>query len=148
MPIFTHAVTLAANAAEVMDFLRVPKHRLQLMPPEWPLELIDGPALLELGSKTTWKVSRFGMSQVLVYEVTVCDPPLRLVEEQRQGPFGRWMQSTSCRLIREGALVQDDIDYEPPGGMLGLLLSRAKIEESLAKTFDWRDRQLRMVFEK
>ena len=63
MPIFTHAVTLAAKVEKVFDFLRVPTHRLQLMPPEWRLELVEGPALLELGSKTTWKVTRFGMSQ-------------------------------------------------------------------------------------
>lgn len=148
MPIFTNAVTLRAKSEEVFEYLRVPKHRLQLMPPEWPLELIEGPALLELGSKTSWKVSRFGMSQALVYEVTVCEPPLRVVEEQRQGPFRRWVQSTSCRQIREGAFLQDKIDYEPPGGMLGLLLTRAKIEEAFVKTFDWRDKQLRMVFER
>jgi hypothetical protein len=32
--------------------------------------------------------------------------------------------------------------------MLGLLLTRGKIEESLANAFEWRDRQLRMVFER
>jgi ligand-binding SRPBCC domain-containing protein len=148
MSTFSHALTLAAKAEEVFEFLRVPKHRLQLMPPEWPLELIEGPALLDMGTKATWKVTRFGMSQILVYEVTVCEPPHRLVEEQRQGPFRRWVQSTSCRQVREGAFLQDEIDYERPGGMLGLLLTQAKIEESLAKTFEWRDRQLRMVFEK
>jgi ligand-binding SRPBCC domain-containing protein len=147
MPIFTHAVTLAAKAEEVFEFLRTPKHRVQLMPPEWRLELIESPALLEAGVKTTWKVNRFGMSQTLVYEVTDCETT-RLVEEQRQGPFRRWVQATSCRSIREGAFLQDEVDFEPPGGMLGLLLTRGKIEESLANAFEWRDRQLRMVFKR
>ena len=143
MPIFTNQVLLACSPAEVFEFLRVPANRLHLAPPEVSLELVEGPALLDLGSRTTWKTRRLGVSQSLVLEVTQCVPPGRLVEEQRQGPFRRWVQTLLCHPHDEGTLMEDVIDFEPPGGVLGLLMTAAKIEEMLAHAFAWRDRELR-----
>ncbi len=142
MPVFTNQVLLACSPEEVFEFLRVPGHRLELAPPEMPWELIAGPELLELGSRSTWKTRRFGVSQTMILEVTACSPPNRMVEEQRQGPFRRWQHELRLSSYEEGALLEDVIDFEPPGGMLGVLLTQTKIEEMLAHSFAWRDRGL------
>jgi ligand-binding SRPBCC domain-containing protein len=147
MPIFTNRLTLARKPDDVFAFLRDPKNRLQLTPPEWGLELVQGPPLLELGTRTTWRMRRFGMSQSLVMETTLLEPPIRLVEEQRQGPFRRWVHTLTCTGSADETLLHDVVDYEPPGGMLGLLLTKAQMETQLTQSFQWRDRQLRMIFE-
>jgi ligand-binding SRPBCC domain-containing protein len=131
----------------VFDFLRAPANRVRLAPPDAPLELIDGPARLEAGARTSWKLRRFGVSQTVTLEVTACEPPTRLVEEQRQGPLRRWVQTVTVTPHEQGAAVHDQIDYEPPGGMLGFLVTAAKIEEMLTLTFNWRDQELRRILE-
>jgi ligand-binding SRPBCC domain-containing protein len=147
MPTFTNNLVLACTPADVFAFLRAPANRLQLTSPEWPLELLDGPPVLEVGSRTTWRLRRYGVSQTLVFEVTASEPPSRLVEEQREGPFRRWVHAITCEPHAQGVSLQDAIDYEPPSGMLGLLLTEAQVEEMLAQSFAWRDRQLRMKLE-
>ena len=147
MPTFANHLVLGCTAAEVMALLRDPRQRLPLAPPEWPLELVEGPSLLDNGSSTTWKLKRYGVSQTMVLEVTACDPPERLVEEQRTGPFRRWVHTITCTPHPAGVLLEDAIDYEPPGGMLGLLVTVAQMEEMLTQSFAWRDRQLRAMLE-
>jgi ligand-binding SRPBCC domain-containing protein len=146
MPTFQNQLILPCSPAEAFDFLRVPANRLRLAPPDAPLELIEGPALLESGSRTTWKLRRFGVSQMVKLEVTACEPPTRLVEEQREGPLRRWVQTVTVTPAEQGAAVHDRIDFEPPGGMLGFLVTAAKIDEMLAITFAWRDQKLREQF--
>ena len=146
MPTFQNQVILPCSPAEVFDFLRTPANRIRLAPPDSPLELLEGPALLEPGSRTTWKLRSYGFSQMVKLEVTACEPPTRLIEEQREGPLRRWVQTVTVTPAPEGAAVHDQIDYEPPGGMLGFLVTAAKIEEALAITFTWRDQKLREQF--
>jgi ligand-binding SRPBCC domain-containing protein len=146
MATFQHQLMLSCSPAEVFDFLRAPANRVRLAPPDAPLELIEGPPRLELGSRTSWKLRRFGVSQTVKLEVTACEPPTRLVEEQREGPLRRWVQTLTVTPADQGAAVQDRIDFEPPGGMLGFLVTAATIEEMLAITFAWRDQQLREQF--
>jgi ligand-binding SRPBCC domain-containing protein len=66
---------------------------------------------------------------------------------QRSGPFARWIQTSVCVPDEAGVVLQDTIDFEPPGGLLGLLVTAASIEETLTQSFAWRDRQLRAKLE-
>jgi len=146
MPTFSHEIVLTRPPHEVFACLRTTANRVRLLPPD-TLELEHGPALLELGSRTTWKMRRFGLSQTIVQEVTACEAPTRLVEEQRQGPLKRWVQTTMCAACAEGTRLQDVVEFEPPGGMLGLLLTKGKIDQMLADSFEWRDRQLQELLQ-
>jgi ligand-binding SRPBCC domain-containing protein len=148
MAFFKNTVELACTPETAFAFLCNTANRVKLTPPDAALELIEAPAVLELGSHSTWKLKRFGMSQSIELEVTVCEPPTRLVEEQRQGPLRRWVQSMTCRSTAAGTAVEDVIEFEPPGGMLGLLVTASKIHEKLAESFAWRDRRLRELLSK
>lgn len=141
MPIFNHELVLAQPPREVFDLLRTTANRVRLLPPD-TLELVSGPPLLEMGSQTTWKMRRYGLSQIIIQVVSACEPPSRLVEEQRQGPLRRWVQTTTCAPCGEGTRLLDAVEFEPPGGMLGLILTSAKIGAMLAESFAWRDQQL------
>ena len=145
MATFTNELLLSRPPHEVFDFLRTTANRLKLLPADGALELIEGPPVLAVGARTTLKLSRFGMSQTIVMEVTACEAPTRLVEEQRQGPLKRWVQTMTCEPHESGMRLRDVIDFEPPGGMLGFIVTAAKISEMLLETFAARDRQLRVL---
>lgn len=146
MPIFRHEVVLNRPPQDVFEFLCTTANRIRLLPPD-TLEFVSGPPVLDAGVQTTWKMRRYGLSQTIVQKVTACEAPTRLVEEQVQGPLQKCEATTTCMPCAEGTRLLDVIDFAPPGGMLGLLLTSAKIGAMLAESFAWRDQQLRELLE-
>jgi len=53
-------------------------------------------------------------------------------EEQRRGPFRRWKQTfTFVATAVGGTCLDERIDWEKPGGILGLFVTAAMIEAEL-----------------
>src|SRR5271168_3984994 len=73
MPHYTATLDLACPVAELFAFLARPKNLVQLAPPDFHLELLTGPDVLERGSRLTWKGRRFGVSQHIVQEIAAFD---------------------------------------------------------------------------
>src|SRR5690242_11947780 len=128
MPRLVFQQNFRRPAAEVFAFFRRPASRLRLAPPELGLQLVEAPEQLELGSRITLRGRRAGVTQHLVSAVTQFEPGRSFVEEQQQGPFRRWVHSYCFEAQEDGGtLVTEEIDFEPPGGVLGLLHTAAKI---------------------
>ncbi|MEE3285727.1 MAG: hypothetical protein VX311_14190, partial [Planctomycetota bacterium] len=75
MPTFEARVALATTAETLFDFIVRPANLLEIMPSSTPLEVIDGPERLELGSELVVDLDGFGPTQRLAYEVTDFDEP-------------------------------------------------------------------------
>jgi ligand-binding SRPBCC domain-containing protein len=146
MPIFESSVLLPRPVAEVFDFFCCPANLVVVSPPELHLRLVDGPERLELGSRITVQGRRWGLSQRVVSEVTVFEPGVRVVDEQREGPFGRFIHEHRFEPEGTGTRVTDCIDFEPPSGLLGRLLTARTIERDLQKVFAYRQKKLAELF--
>jgi ligand-binding SRPBCC domain-containing protein len=132
MPLWTSTEVLPQPVPVVFAFLRSPANRTKLAPLSWSLQLVSGPELLERGSRMVLRGRRKGISQTSELEVTAFEQDCLLEEEQRRGPFRRWKQSFTFEAAPEGGTrLTEWIDWEKPGGMLGLLVSEAMIEEEL-----------------
>jgi len=143
MPRFVATVVLSESVAQVFDFLRRPANLLRVAPPELALQLDDAPEELQLGSRLTLRTRRWGMKQRSVTEVIVFQPNVLFVEEQKEGAFRQWLYSHRFEATTDGGTrVLDEIDYELPGGMLGLLLTPAVVERELAAFFHYRNDSL------
>src|SRR4051794_534795 len=91
MPQQSVTISIARPIDKVFLFFSKPMNLQKLAPPDFHLELVEGPAIMQLGSRITWKGKRWGVAQKMVQEVTRFESPALLVEEQKQGPFGRWV---------------------------------------------------------
>ena len=61
------------------------------------------------------------------------------MEEQRRGPFRSWKHTQRFEPTAEGGVrVTDEIEYEPPGGMLGRLATAEAIGRELERAFSYR----------
>jgi ligand-binding SRPBCC domain-containing protein len=76
-------------------------------------------------------------------EVTGLERPCLLIEEQRQGPFRRWITTHRFEPINEGTLLSLRVEFEPPGGILGLTVTEAFIRRELEWIFQHRAERLR-----
>jgi ligand-binding SRPBCC domain-containing protein len=142
MPRFATAMTFARPIAEVFDFFRRPANLVQANPPDLNLRLLEAPELLQQGSRVVLQARRLGVAQRLESEVVALEPDALIVDALRQGPFRKWVQTHRFDEVPEGTRVQIEIDYEPPGGMLGLVVTAAAIERELQSVFAYRAARL------
>lgn len=92
--------------------------------------MVSGPDCLTLGSRLVLRGRRKGVSQTSELEVTAWESDRLMQTVQRRGPFRRWRQIFLFDQAPEGGtLLEEQIDWEGPGGMLGLLWSTAVIEQ-------------------
>jgi len=143
MPRFEKTLTFPRPVADVFDFFLQPANLLRVSPPELHLQLVDPPERLQLGSRVTLKGRRWGIPQRITSEVTALEPNVLFVDEQREGPFRKWSHTHRFTSIPEGTQVQDIIDFEAPGGILGLIVSDMFILRDLEKVFAYRAARLR-----
>ncbi|OAI54930.1 hypothetical protein AYO44_13975 [Planctomycetaceae bacterium SCGC AG-212-F19] len=127
---------------EVFDFFRRPANLLRVNPPDLHMSLQEAPEVLQQGSRVVIQVRRFGIPQRLESEITALEPNVLLVDELRQGPFRKWVQTHRFAKTPEGTCVTFQIDFEPPGGMLGLVVNAASIEKELQAVFAYRAAKL------
>jgi ligand-binding SRPBCC domain-containing protein len=148
MPRFEMVEDLSAPLSRVFDFFSRPANLPKISPPELHMKLLSGPEQLHLGAFLTLQGRRWGISQRIVSEVTVWEPEQRFVDEQREGPFQKWIHSHQFETLPDGGVrVTDRIDYEPPGGMLQFILTAEAVERDLKWVFTYRREKLTQVFD-
>jgi ligand-binding SRPBCC domain-containing protein len=146
MPRFVATIDLSAPVAQVFDFFRRPANMLRVSPPYLHLQLEDAPDDLQLGARLTLVSRRWGMRYWSVTEVTALEPGVSFVEEQKEGAFRKWVFTHRFEAIPDGGTrVTAEIDYETPGGMLGLLMTPAAVERELTEFFRYRNEQLAAI---
>jgi ligand-binding SRPBCC domain-containing protein len=143
MPHFEHADILSASPTAVFRFLMRLANLVRLAPPEWQMQRVDGPDMLTAGASFTLRARRRGLTQTMTYEVTEIEPERRLVLVQTRGPFRQWRQTQELEpLPNGGTLLRERIEWERPGGILGLFATDAVIEKELQELYAWRGGQL------
>ena len=147
MPTFEARVALATTAEQLFDYIVHPAHLAGIMPPETPLEVIESPERLELGSQLVVDLDGFGPTQRLTYEVTAFDEPVSFTETMISGPLGAWVHQRTITPGEELVELTEEVTFEPPAGLAGLLLTAARIEASLTSGFAHRHRRLRELLE-
>lgn len=76
-------------------------------------------------------------------EITAWDPPRRFVDEQRRGPYRRWIHEHTFVERRGGTLARDRLQYSAPGGSLVNFLFVAR---DLDRVFKFRTETLLRIF--
>ena len=113
---------------------------LTLLLPPWESARVVQPAKIsEVGSQAIVETNIIGPIKVRwVAEHTQYDPPHLFEDIQVKGPFKSWRHRHIIESHPDGALLRDQIDYEPPFGVLGRAFAPVLIEPRLRKLFDYR----------
>jgi ligand-binding SRPBCC domain-containing protein len=146
MPTFQTKITLPRPVPEVFDFFCDPYNLEKVSPPELHMKLVEGPRRLELGSRLVVQGRRWGVAQRVVSLVTCFEPNVRFTDEVQEGPFRKFIHVHRFDAVSQGTRVIDRIDFEPPGGLLGLMVTAAFIERNLNWIFAFRLKKLIELF--
>lgn len=142
MEIFEASVSLPCTVNEAFDFLVQPENIKLISPASMGLFFVSAPPKLTLGSQMHFKVQAYGVIREAVHEVTEFNPCSRFVERQTTGPMKHWVHEHTFEETAEGVLVVDRISFEPPGGVVGLLITASRVLENLEAGFDHRHSRL------
>jgi ligand-binding SRPBCC domain-containing protein len=143
MPTHESVVILPAAPAQVFALLRRPAVLVQLALPEMRMQVESGPDELVCGSELTLCGRRWGMTHRVVSAVTACEPDTLLILEQRRGPFRKWLHTSRLTAMEDGGTrLVEIVDYERPGGLLGLTITAARVESELEALFTHRRQRL------
>jgi len=113
---------------------------------ELGLSFTSAPEIVELGSQIEFKVQGFGQVQTMAHEITALVPHELITETQIRGLFAKWVHEHAFEADARGnVLVIDRIDFLPPAGLLGLLITAGKIMEQLEDGFAHRHEQLQKL---
>jgi ligand-binding SRPBCC domain-containing protein len=145
VPLFQTSATIACPPPILFDFLARPANLPLMTPPDVSFEIVEAPERLELGSIIIIKGRRWGASQKLVSAVTEFEIDALIVDEQRHGPFRRFVRTQRLEVDPAGVRLTDRIDFEPPSGLLGLLLTTDGIAKDLARMNDYRTQRLKQL---
>src|SRR5712692_7372289 len=147
MPRFEKTTTLACPVAAVFEFLCRPANLVEVTPPEFNMRLTEGPERLQVGAQIVLQGRRWGFGQRIVSKVTALEPNHLLVDEQVEGLFKKWIHTHRLEETAGGTRMTDEIEFEPPGGMLGLVLTADTIQAELEDLFAYREQKLRELLE-
>lgn len=150
MPIFESRTDLYTTQNELFDFILRPVNLEAIAPPDMQFVYVQPPEVVTLGSRLTCKASAYGMVQQLTYEIVDLKAPTGFREKMVEGPLKLWLHDY---IIEPGATsdqvtLVNRIEFEPPGGLMGFLVTADKILEALEDGFDHRRGLLEKRFAK
>jgi ligand-binding SRPBCC domain-containing protein len=130
---------IRASPERVFEFHEQPNVLNLLMPPWESARVIQTAKISEVGAEAIIETKVFGPIKVRwVARHTLYDPPRVFEDVQVKGPFRSWRHRHFIESHADGAILRDEIDYEPPLGFLGRALSPLLVQKRLEKLFDYR----------
>lgn len=136
---FVKESVIRASPEQVFSFHEQPDVLRSLIPPWESARIIQSAKISEVGSRAIVETRVLGPITIKwIAEHTRYEPPHVFEDVQVKGPFRSWRHRHTVQEHGNGAMLRDEIDYEPPLGFLGRAVAPIFIERRLSKLFDYR----------
>jgi ligand-binding SRPBCC domain-containing protein len=136
---FVKESVIRASPERVFEFHEQPNVLSLLIPPWESARVIQPAEISRVGAHAIVETKVFGPITVRwIAEHTDYDPPRIFEDVQVKGPFRSWRHRHIIEPHANGAILRDEIDYEPPLGFLGRALAPVLIRPRLEKLFNHR----------
>ena len=118
---------------------------LRLLIPPWESARVIQPAKIsDVGAEAIIETKLFGPIKLRwIAQHTLYDAPRVFEDVQIKGPFRSWRHRHVVESHPEGAILRDEIDYEPPMGFVGRIFAPRLVQKRLQKLFDYRHKVTR-----
>ena len=129
------------NAApeRVFAFHELPDAFERLMPPWEDAVIIQKADISVIGSQAIIDTKIFGLiTSRWIAEHTAYDPPRMFEDVQISGPFSKWSHRHIIEPHPDGAILKDEIEYEPPFWIFGAIAAPFAVVPKLEKMFAYR----------
>ena len=117
-------------------------HNLAEITPPWLnfRVLTPSPIEMKVGTRIDYRLKLRGIPVRWQSEITAWNPPHSFVDEQRRGPYRRWIHTHTFIAVPDGTLVKDEVEYAVFGGQL---VQKFLVAPDIEKIFAYRSEKLR-----
>ncbi|MEZ6060477.1 MAG: hypothetical protein R3C19_08960 [Planctomycetaceae bacterium] len=145
---FESQTELKCPVLALREFLLRPANLPQISDPDLQLEILNAPAVISEGDEIEFRITAYGFKQRMRHRyVEVAEA--QIIAEQIEGPARSWRHTQHMQAGDDLSIcsLTDRVLFEPPGGMLGFVMTEARIRESLRDGMDVRYETLRELLE-
>ncbi|MEP6787279.1 MAG: SRPBCC family protein [Acidobacteriota bacterium] len=136
---FVKESVIKATPERVFVFHELSDAFARLLPPWEDAVIIQKADISIIGSQAIIETKIFGLiTSRWIAEHTVYDPPRMFEDIQISGPFKSWCHRHIVEPHPDGALLRDEIEYEPPFSIFGAMAAPIAIVPKLEKMFAYR----------
>jgi hypothetical protein len=136
---FVKESIIRAAPERVFGFHQLPDAFERLIPPWEKVRVLQRADISDIGSCTIIESKLFGFFKVKwVAEHTRYEPPRMFEDVQISGPFKAWRHRHIVLPHEAGAIMRDEIEYEPPGSVFGKAVAPVIVVSKLEKMFAYR----------
>ncbi|VAX35778.1 hypothetical protein MNBD_PLANCTO02-1074 [hydrothermal vent metagenome] len=145
---FEISIVINCQIDDAFLFLTAPAKVVSISEPGMGLTLISGAEQLAQGDRVEFELTGFGVAQKMVHEITLLERPHRFVEKQLEGPLKSVSHEHLFEEDENGFVtITDRIEFEPPGGMLGFVMTEDFLTRNLRSSFEYRHQKLKEILE-
>lgn len=136
---FVKESIICAAPEKVFAFHLLPDAIERLIPPWENARIIQKADITKIGSRAVIEQKIFGIiPSRWVAEHTRYEPPREFEDVQISGPFASWRHRHIVEPHDAGALLRDEIEFEPPLWIFGRIAAPLAILPKLEKMFEYR----------
>jgi ligand-binding SRPBCC domain-containing protein len=99
---------------EVFAFFANAANLEALTPPWLHFTILNPDIVIAAGVRIDYRLTLYGIPLRWQSEISRWDPPASFVDEQRKGPYRRWVHTHTFAAERGGTRVGDSVDFEAP----------------------------------
>ena len=144
MAVFVRSSSMPASAHELADWHFRAGAIDRLLPPWEDVEILERPGAMADGAVARFRMKKFGIGIEWVARHHDVEPGRGFTDTQERGPFSSWVHRHS--FLPEGdrsSMLEDRIQYELPGGILGRTFGGGTVARDLERMFTWRHARTR-----
>jgi ligand-binding SRPBCC domain-containing protein len=142
MELHEEQLRIPVPVERLFEFLLKPANVARVSDPSAGLQLMTAPELVEVGSIIKFRIAAFGQIREVTHQITEIEPHSRVVEVQTAGPMRAWRHSHLYEKDGDSTLLIERVEFEPPGGIVGLIVTADKIIDQLADAMFYREQAL------
>jgi ligand-binding SRPBCC domain-containing protein len=145
MAVHEEQLKIPAPIDRLFEFLMRPANIALVSDPSSGLQIVDAPEIVQVGSIITFRIAAFGQVREATHQVIEFEPHSRIAEVQTAGPMKAWRHTHTFESDGDETILIERIDFEPPGGIVGLLVTADKIIDQLADAMYYKEQALRKL---
>ncbi len=137
-----------SSLSEVWEFFSDPSNLEIITPPHLSFSIHPPvPRIMEEGLEIQYTVTPlFKIPLRWVSKITTCEPPYYFVDEQKKGPFKKWVHQHKFIPKDKGVKVVDKVEYQLPLGPLGRLAHYFIVNSRIQGIFQYRQKVVDQIF--
>lgn len=145
---YSREIEIQAPIERVFHFHDDPNNLLLITPPDAGVSILETSGS-GVGQRVLLSLNQFGILNLeWEVEITEFEPPMRMTDVQKQGPFQHWKQTREFFATSDSRTkLIDSIEYLLPLHTISQMIVGGVVKQKIVEMFEYRQTRLKEILE-